>query len=79
MSTKLFQQQRMLMLMKVTEVYELEKASQKFAFYVHARGHSVAHESRELVYGWMDTRLGPPLATETLLVTEEREQSSPDR
>jgi hypothetical protein len=46
------------------DVYELEKAPGNFAFYVHGRGHSVKHESRELVYGWMDTHLKPPSATQ---------------
>lgn len=66
----LTQRQRVLMLMKVMDVYELEKAPQNFAFYVHGRGHSVAHESRQLLYAWMDTHLKPPEATETRLVSE---------
>ncbi|MBC8873575.1 MAG: dienelactone hydrolase family protein [Planctomycetes bacterium] len=64
------QRQRIPMLMRIMDVYELEKAPQNFAFYVHGRGHSVAHESRQLIYGWMDTHLKPPEATETHLVTE---------
>ncbi len=36
---------------------------QNFGFYVHGRGHSVAHESRELIYGFMDAHLKPPAAT----------------
>ncbi|HUT89871.1 MAG TPA: alpha/beta fold hydrolase [Thermoguttaceae bacterium] len=66
----LTQRQRVLMLMKVMDVYELEKAPENFAFYVHGRGHSVKHESRQLIYGWMDTHLKPPEATETRLVGE---------
>ncbi len=62
------QRQRVLMLMKVMEIYELEKAPENFGFYVHGRGHSVAHESRELMYGWMDTHLKPAAATKTRLV-----------
>jgi len=64
------QRQRIPMLMRIMDVYELEKAPQNFAFYVHGRGHSVAHESRQLMYGWMDTHLKPPEATETHLVTQ---------
>lgn len=64
------QRQRIPMLMRIMDVYELEKAPKNFAFYVHGRGHSVAHESRQLMYGWMDTHLKPPEATETHLVTE---------
>jgi len=67
----LTQRQRILMLMKVMDVYELEKAPRNFAFYVHGRGHSVAHESRQLMYAWMDTHLKPPSATQTRLVAEQ--------
>ena len=67
----LTQRQRVLMLMRVMDVYELEKAPQNFAFYVHGRRHSVAHESRQLMYGWMDTHLKPPAATQTRLVADE--------
>ena len=64
------QRQRVLMLTRIMDVYELEGVPQNFAFYVHGRGHSVAHESRQLIYGWMDTHLKPPEATKTKLVTE---------
>jgi hypothetical protein len=60
----LTQRQRVLMNLKIMDVYELEKAPGNFAFYVHGRGHSVKHESRELMYGWMDTHLKPPAATQ---------------
>ncbi len=62
------QRQRLLMLMKVMDVYELEKSPQNFGFYAHGRGHSVAHESRQLIYGFMDAHLKPPEATQTRLV-----------
>lgn len=65
----LTQRQRVLMLLKVMDVYELEKAPENFAFFVHGKGHSVAHESRELMYGWMDTHLKPASATKTKRVT----------
>ena len=63
------QRQRLLMLMKIMEVYELEGAAKNFGFYVHGRGHSVAHESRELIYGFMDSHLKPPEATRTRRVS----------
>jgi hypothetical protein len=66
------QRQRVLMLTKLMDVWELERSPQNFAFYVHGRGHSVAHESRQLMYGWMDTYLKPPAATKTHLVTEKK-------
>lgn len=56
----LVQRQRVLMLTSVMGVYELQGASQNFAFFVHGRGHSVAHESRELIYGWLDSHLKLP-------------------
>ncbi len=65
------QRQRVLMLMKIMDIYELQEAPQNFAFYVHGRGHSVAHESRQLMYGWMDTHLKPQSATQTRLVDPE--------
>ncbi len=64
------QRQRLLMLMKVMDVYELEDAAANFGFYVHGRGHSVAHESRQLIYGFMDSHLKLPEATRTRLVSE---------
>ena len=66
------QRQRVLMLTKIMDVYELEKKPGNFAFFVHGRGHSVAHESRQLMYGWMDTHLKSEAATKTHLVTEKK-------
>jgi pimeloyl-ACP methyl ester carboxylesterase len=51
------QRQRVLMLSSVMSVYELVGAAENFAFFVHGRGHSVEHESRELIYGWLDVQL----------------------
>ena len=62
---KLTQRQRILMNLKLMDVWELEKAPQNFAFFAHGRGHSIKHESRELIYAWMDTHLKPGEATET--------------
>ena len=69
----LTQRQRLLMLMKVMDAYELEEIPQNFAFYVHGQGHSVPHETRELIYGWFDKHLKPPETTATKLVTPENE------
>lgn len=68
--SKLTQRQRILMNMKLMDVWELEKTPENFAFFAHGRGHSVKHESRQLIYGWMDTHLKPKEATETTLVSE---------
>ena len=65
------------MLMKVMDVYELEKAPENFAFYVHGRGHSVAYESRQLIYGWMDSHLKPPAATQAQLLPGPKPQLPP--
>lgn len=64
----LVQRQRALMLLKIADVYELLGAPENFAFYMHGRGHSVAHESRELIYGFLDAQLKPVELTETHLL-----------
>lgn len=64
------QRQRVLMLTKLMEVYEFEGAPENLAFYVHGQGHSVGHESRALMYAWMDKHLKPPAATATKLVID---------
>ena len=69
----LTQRQRLLMLMKVMDAYELEGTPENFAFYVHGQGHSVPHETRALIYGWFDKHLKPEEATATKLVTPEQE------
>jgi hypothetical protein len=51
-------------------VYDVEGAPQNFAFYVHGKGHAVPHESRQLMYAWMDVHLKPPAATATRLLDE---------
>ncbi len=66
----LVQRQRVLMLMKVADVYDLVGAAENFAFFVHGRGHSVPHESRELIYGFLDAHLKPAEATRTSLISE---------
>lgn len=46
--------QRVGMLMKGADVYELEQAPPNFAFSSHGLGHSVPYQARQLVYGWPD-------------------------
>jgi len=53
----LTQRQRVLMNMKIMNVYELLDAPQHFAFYVHGQGHVVEHDARMLMYGWLDKHL----------------------
>jgi dienelactone hydrolase len=64
----LTQRQRVLMLTKIADVYELVGQPQNFSFFVHGWGHSVPHESRELIYGFLDAHLKPAEATQTRLV-----------
>lgn len=64
------QRQRCLMLMNVADVYQLLGRPENFSFFAHGRGHSVPHESRELIYGFLDVHLKPASATRTRLVTE---------
>lgn len=66
----LTQRQRVLMLMKIADVYELLGKADRFGFFVHGRGHSVPHESRELIYAFLDAHLKPPEATRPSLVAE---------
>ena len=54
--------QRVLMNLRLADVWELEGAPQNFAFYVRGQGHSFQYDTRELVYAWMDKHLQNPRA-----------------
>lgn len=54
---RLTQRQRVLMLMKVMDIYEVLGAADHFSFYVHGRQHSIKRESRELLYTWLQENL----------------------
>jgi len=62
------QRQRALMCLKVMDVYELLGKPENFAFYMHGQGHSVPHDSRQLIFAWMDKHLKPAEATATRLL-----------
>lgn len=64
----LIQRQRVLMNLAIMSVYELEDAPAHFAFYSHGQGHSIHHDSRMLIYAWLDKHLKPPEATQPRLV-----------
>jgi dienelactone hydrolase len=64
----LTQRQRALMLLKIADVYDLVGKPENFAFFIHGRGHSVPHESRELIYGFLDSHLKSAEATTTRLL-----------
>lgn len=54
---RLTQRQRILMNLKIMDVYELEGKPQNFAFYVHGQGHSGQLDSRQLMFAWLDKHL----------------------
>lgn len=64
------QKQRVLMMLAIADLYEIAGAPENYAFFTHGRGHSVPHETRQLMYSWMDTYLKPPEATATKRVAE---------
>ena len=74
---RLTQKQRVLMLLKVADVYELLGVPQNFEFFVHQRGHSVPVETRALMVAFFDAHLKPKAATEANRVGETRKQLSP--
>ncbi|TWU09243.1 Alpha/beta hydrolase family protein [Symmachiella macrocystis] len=61
------QRQRVLMNLKIMEVFELEGVPENFGFYVHGQKHSVEHASRALIYAWMDSHLRPEITTARLV------------
>lgn len=67
---RLTQKQRVLMLLKVADVYELLGVPQNFEFFVHQRGHSVPIETRSLMVAFFDAHLKPKEATEAKRVGE---------
>lgn len=67
---RLTQKQRVLMLLKVADVYELLGVPQNFEFFVHQRGHSVPVETRALMVAFFDAHLKPKEATEAKRVAD---------
>ena len=68
---RLTQKQRVLMLLKVADVYELLGVSENFEFFVHQRGHSMPVETRELMGAFFDAHLKPKVATAARRVREK--------
>jgi len=66
----LVQRQRVLMSLKIADVYELLGKPEHYSFYVHGRGHSVPYQSRELIYGFLDAHLKPESAIQSHLVDQ---------
>lgn len=64
--------QRVLMLMKVMDAYELEGAAQNFAFFSHGQGHAAPHEVRQLMYAWLDKHLKGSAEVQANLVRENK-------
>ena len=51
------QHQRVLMMLKLAELYALLDQSGQFSFFVHGQGHSMPLESRQLIEGFLSARL----------------------
>ena len=51
------QKQRVLMMLKLTELYDLLGESQNFGFFMHGRGHTIPAESRALIYEFLEVHL----------------------
>jgi dienelactone hydrolase len=66
----LMERQEVLMMLKVADLYQLVGKPENLAFFAHGRGHSVRHESRELIYGFLEAHLKPPEATRSRRVTD---------
>jgi pimeloyl-ACP methyl ester carboxylesterase len=66
---RLTQKQRVLMMLKVADVYEILGVPQNFEFFVHQRGHSMPVETRELMGAFFDAHLKPKEATEARRIT----------
>ena len=64
------QRQRLLMLAKLMELWELHDEPQKMSFYCHGQGHAIEHDARQLIYGWLDKHLKPSHVTAAPLVYE---------
>ncbi len=62
--------QRVLMNLRLADIWQLEGAAANFAFYVRSQEHSCQHDNNELMYAWLDKHLGQPRAR--LLRTVER-------
>ena len=67
---RLTQKQRVLMLLKVADVYEILGVPQNFEFFVHQRGHSMPVETRELMGAFFDAHLKPKAAIEVRHVSQ---------
>ena len=52
------QKQRVLLMLKHTELYDLLGESQNFGFFLHGRGHTIPAESRALIYEFLEVHLG---------------------
>lgn len=67
---RLTQKQRVLMLLKVADVYELLGVPENFEFFVHQRGHAMPVETRALMVAFFDSHLKPKAATTSQRVQE---------
>ncbi len=54
--------QRVLMNLRLSDIWALEGAAENFAFYVRSQKHSCQHDNNELMFAWLDKHLGQPRA-----------------
>ncbi len=55
--------QRVMMDLRLTDLWNLLGTPENFAFYVRGQKHSCQHDVRELIYAWIDKQLDVPCAT----------------
>lgn len=55
-------QQRVMMDLRLADLWKLSGAPEKFSFYVRGETHQFGYSSRELVYAWIDLHLQTPRA-----------------
>ena len=60
------QRQRLLMLAKLMEVWQLSGAPENMSFYAHGQGHAIEHDARGLIYSWIDKHLKPTVRLATM-------------
>jgi len=61
-------QQRVLMDLRLADVWNLTGAPEKFSFYVRGETHQFSYNSRELVYAWIDLHLQTPRAATPIVL-----------
>lgn len=66
--------QRVLMDLRLADVWELNGAPENFSFYVRGETHQFGYHSRELVYAWIDRHLETPRAAAPEVLQKQRSE-----